>query len=132
MKLKKTVYGEPPKTFLAIPDHYVNVTGIIKSNEITNVEVVNVSGTIYEKGTRQIPAGTVVHMDTKGNITAPDNSSKKPNGVIFNTVDIYGEEEDLTATVLVHGFVRPLRLYQPSSVMEDLQEFGTNLIYLME
>lgn len=132
MQLKKTVYGEPPKSFLAIPDHYVAVTGVIAKDDIKNVEVKNESGKIFAPGTRQIPAGTVVHMDKNGKITAPNTTGKKPNGVIFNTVDIYGETEDLTATVLIHGFVRPSRLYQPTSVSGDIQDFSTNLIYLME
>lgn len=95
MQLKRTVYGEPPKAFLAIPDHYVAVTGIYQAS----------------KG-EVLKAGTVVAIADDGTVTLPDGTAKFANGIVFNDTDASNETggEKVNVTVLIHGFVRPSRL----------------------
>lgn len=95
MKLKKTVYGEPAKTFLAIPDHYVNVTGLYSAspNEI-------------------LKAGTVVNITDAGVVTKATAGDGTPtgNGIVFNDTEPTDVSEKVNVTVMIHGFVRPSRL----------------------
>lgn len=95
MKLQKTVYGEPAKTFLAIPDHYVNVTGIFDA-----------------KANEQLKAGTVVNITDAGVVTKAVTNSDggNGNGIVFNDTVKSDVAEKVNVTVLIHGFVRPSRL----------------------
>lgn len=98
MKLKKTVYGEPAKTFLAIPDHYVNVTGLYNATTVGEI----------------LKAGTVVNITPAGVVTkAVAGASGAPgngNGIVFNDTVASDVAEKVNVTVLIHGFIRPSRL----------------------
>ena len=111
MQLRKTVYGEPPKTFLAIPDHYVAVTGLYqaKKNEV-------------------LKAGTVVNITEDGTVTKA--SANDGNGIVFNDTEPSNETsgEKVNVTVLIHGFVRKSRL--DSATKEHL--ITTGMIALVE
>lgn len=111
MQLKKTVIGEPPKTFLAIPDHYVNVTGLYQAS----------------KG-EVLKAGTVVKLEDDGTVTKA--SSNDGNGIVFNDTEPTNESsgEKVNVTVLIHGFVRKTRL--DSATSEHL--ITTGLIAVVE
>lgn len=95
MKLQKIVYGEPPKTFLAIPDHYVNVTGLYNA-----------------KANEQLLSGTVVNIADDGTVTKAVTNEKggNGNGIVFNDTVKSDVAEKVNVTVLIHGFVRPSRL----------------------
>lgn len=103
MKIRTTVYGEPPKTFLAIPDHCVNVTGLYQA---TKDEV--------------LKAGTVVNITDAGVVTKA--SEKNGNGIVFNDTDPSNETsgEQVTVTVLIHGFVRKSRLTNSENLADNL------------
>ena len=99
----------PEKTFLAFPDHYVNVTAKIAYSELTTTD---------PAGNKALLAGQVVALADDGTVTksaaAASSTKATGNAIVFNTVklDDYTENTDdyVNVTVLVHGFVRKDRL----------------------
>lgn len=117
-KLNKRKIFAPEVQFLAFPDHYVNVTGLItRANAIamkqTDAEVF---------GTREvIKRGTLVHIGEDGAVVAP-SAENKANGIVFNTIflDEYDDvDTHINLTVLVHGFVRKDRLVGDATLLES-------------
>ena len=100
----------PEKTFLAFPDHYVNVTAKIEYS------VLKTFTTTDPAGNKALLAGQVVALADDGIVTksAAAASSATGNAIVFNTVKLndYTENTDdyVNVTVLVHGFVRKDRL----------------------
>lgn len=104
----------PKKTFLAIPDHYVNLTGLLAFAELAKLK------TTDDAGNNVIKAGTVVNMTADGTVTKPtyvkssNESGTKGNAIIFNEINVddyvSGTDDKITATVMVHGFARADRL----------------------
>lgn len=113
-KLKTKKILAPKKTFLAIPDHYVNLTGLLAFAELAKLK------TTDNAGNNVIEAGTVVNMTADGTVTKPtyvktsNESGTKGNAIIFNEINVddyvSGTDDKITATVMVHGFVRADRL----------------------
>lgn len=113
-KLKTKKILAPKKTFLAIPDHYVNLTGLLAFAELAKLK------TTDDAGNNVIEAGTVVNMTADGTVTKPtyvkssNESGTKGNAIIFNEINVddyvSGTDDKITATVMVHGFVRADRL----------------------
>ena len=113
-KLKTKKILAPKKTFLAIPDHYVNLTGLLAFAELAKLK------TTDDAGNNVIKAGTVVNMTADGTVTKPtyvkssNESGTKGNAIIFNEINVddyvSGTDDKITATVMVHGFVRADRL----------------------
>lgn len=112
-KIKTKKILAPKKTFLAIPDHYVNLTGLLAFAELAKLK------TTDDAGNNVIEAGTVVNMTADGTVTKPtytssNTSGTKGNAIIFNEINvddyISGTDDKITATVMVHGFVRADRL----------------------
>lgn len=133
--LRQRKFLAPERQFLAFPDHYVNIPGLIAFAELAKLKATGVDN-IYGDGRVVIPRGTVVHIDGNGAITKPTyvkgtkDDGTKPNAVLFDTiyVDEYdsGTDTGVTATVLVHGFVRADRLYGDKANLDNAQIFVVN------
>lgn len=133
--LRQRKFLAPERQFLAFPDHYVNIPGLIAFAELTKLKATGVEN-IYGDGRVVIPRGTVVHIDGDGKITKPtytkttNETGTKPNAVLFDTiyVDEYdsGTDTGVTATVLVHGFVRADRLYGNKADLDNAQIYVVN------
>lgn len=133
-KLRSKKILAPEKQFLAFPDHYVNLPGKIAFDELAKLATTDVA-TYGEKSGKVIARGTLVYMDSDGNVSKPTYSKTvtdgtKANAVLFNTIDIadYDKVTDpyVNAAVLVHGFVRKDRLIGDT----DAIEFG-DLIHVV-
>ena len=133
--LRQRKFLAPERQFLAFPDHYVNIPGLIAFAELTKLKATGVES-VYGDGRVVIPRGTVVHIDGDGAITKPTyvkttkEDGTKPNAVLFDTiyVDEYdsGTDTGVTATVLVHGFVRADRLYGDKANLDNAQIYVVN------
>lgn len=129
-KLQTKKILAPERDFLAFPDHYVNIPGLIAFAELDKLKTTNKQD--FYGDAPVIPRGTVVHIDGAGKITKPTykktpegvESGNKANGVIFNTIKINdynnGTDPFVSATVLVHGFVRKDRLYGDSAIIDAI------------
>lgn len=106
----------PEKSFLAFPDHYVNVVGKMAYS------VLKTYTTTDPAGNKALLAGQVVALAEDGTITK--SASTTGNAVVFNTVklDDYDEDTDdfVNVTVLVHGFVRKDRLQDAANLAAPL------------
>lgn len=103
--LKTTHILAPEKSFLAFPDHYVNVVGKIAYSVLATFT------TTDPAGNKALLAGQVVALAEDGTITKSADGTG--NAVVFNTVkldDYESIDEYVNVTVLVHGFVRKDRL----------------------
>lgn len=122
-KLQTRQYLAPEPQFLAFPDHYVNVPGKIEFAELEKLlNTLQLSEEAKMKNiysNEVLPRGLVVHIDGDGKVTAPVTDSEtgnavKPNGILFDTIEIYKHDEatdtQVNAAILVHGFVRADRL----------------------
>lgn len=133
--LRQRKFLAPERQFLAFPDHYVNIPGLLAFEELAKLKATGVES-IYGDGRVVIPRGTVVHIDGDGKITKPtyeettNETGTKPNAVLFDTiyVDEYdsGTDTGVTATVLVHGFVRADRLYGDKANLDNAQIYVVN------
>ena len=127
MKLKSYKILAPEKDFLAIPDHYVNITAKIAYANLTGLKV---AMTDVYGNTNVIPRGTLVNVDGDGVVNKP-TASLLPNAVIFDTINIDDYDSTDTyvnATVLVHGFVRADRLKELTS--GDTAKLDNKQIYV--
>lgn len=88
MKIKETVYNEPTKQILAIPDHYVALAQmhLQASSEEAGLAVL-------ENGRYIVKAGTIY----------PSNDADA-EGVILNDYDV--TDGDAHMAVVYHGFVK--------------------------
>ena len=108
-KLNTTKILAPEKTFLAFPDHYVNVTAKIEYS------VLKTFTTTDPAGNKALLAGQVVALADDGTVTksaaAASSTKATGNAIVFNTVRLDDYTDDyVNVTVLVHGFVRKDRL----------------------
>lgn len=136
-KLRTKTILAPEVDFLAIPDHYVNLTAKIAYATLTSLKD-SKAAAVYGVA-NVIPRGTLVHVDEDGVVTVPTyvKTSKedgtKPNAVIFDTIyiDDYtsGTDDFINATVLVHGFVRKDRIKEVRSGDKALLDNG--MIYVL-
>lgn len=123
-KLKKQVILAPEKHVLAIPDHYVALTGQIA---FANLNELATSSNFYP--TKQVMAGTLIHMKADGEVVKPTDDLV-PNGIIFNTIDpadFDSTDTKVNTTILVHGFVRADRLVELTT--GDKEKLANEMIY---
>lgn len=93
VRVKETVFGNPIKSIVKFPDHYVNTTAVLPAS----------AATTDADGKKVIKAGTAV---TLGETPAVCATGGKFDGVVFNDEYVAFGEEQVTVTVLIHGFVR--------------------------
>lgn len=93
IRVKETTFGNPIKSIVKFPDHYVNITAVLPAS----------AATTDADGRKVIKAGTAV---TLGATPAVCAKGGKFDGVVFNDEYVAVGEEQVTVTVLVHGFVR--------------------------
>lgn len=93
VRVKETTFGNPIKSIVKFPDHYVNITAVLPASAaITDAD-----------GRKVIKAGTAV---TLGETPAVCATGGKFDGVVFNDEYVANGEEKVNVTVLIHGFVR--------------------------
>lgn len=93
VRTKETTFGNPIKSIVKFPDHYVNITAVLPAS----------AATTDADGKKVIKAGTAV---TLGETPAVCATGGKFDGVVFNDEYVANGEETVNVTVLVHGFVR--------------------------
>ena len=92
-RVKETTFGNPIKSIVKFPDHYVNITAVLPAS----------AATTDADGRKVIKAGTAV---TLGDTPAVCAVGGQFDGVVFNDEYVATGEETVNVTVLVHGFVR--------------------------
>lgn len=127
MKLQSQKIFAPERQILAIPDHYVALTGVVENAEASKL----LTASAIHGGAKGILRGTLVHLGADGKVTVPKKDSTgsagdavPPNAIIFNSVmqSEYDETDTLiNVTVLVHGFVREDRLIKMASDQPALE-----------
>lgn len=133
-KLQTRQYLAPEPQFLAFPDHYVNLPGKIKFEDLAKLYATLTSDEqtkiqkVYTDSTKVLPRGLAVHIDGAGKVTAPVAATTgvtavKPNAILFNTIE-FGKYDSTTdvqinASILVHGFVRADRLFGSEKAKMD-------------
>lgn len=93
VRVKETVFGNPIKSIVKFPDHYVNITAVLPAS----------AATTDADGRKVIKAGTAVTLGASPAVCA---TGGKFDGVVFNDEYVAHGEENVTVTVLIHGFVR--------------------------
>ena len=93
VRVKETTFGNPIKSIVKFPDHYVNITAVLPAS----------AATTDADGKKVIKAGTAV---TLGDAPAVCAVGGQFDGVVFNDEYVAHGEENVNVTVLVHGFVR--------------------------
>ena len=129
MLLKSNKIFAAEREFLAIPDHYVALTGKFPYASLTGLATTNAA---YYGTESVIQRGTLVNMGVDGTVSKP-TSSLLPNAVIFNTIrpgDFDSTDTYVNATILVHGFVRGGRVIELTS--GDLGKLDNKMIYIMD
>lgn len=124
-RVKETTFGNPIKSIVKFPDHYVATTAIIKKTKA----VQDAEGRYY------IPAGTCLKDGlTNGNTTtgaspcakdSGDNSIDKFDSVVMNDEYFATGEDTVNVTILIHGFVRKKALVK---VKETVPESNNAMI----
>lgn len=112
VRVKETTFGNPMKSIVKFPDHYVATTAIIKK---TNAKQ-------DDDGRYYIPAGTCLKDGiTNGNKTTGASPCAKSSttveqfdSVVMNDEYFSAGEEEITVTILIHGFVRKNALVKVS------------------
>lgn len=96
VRVQEQTFNNPMKSIVAIPDHYVAITGKMAASQCQTVD-----------GKKVIAAGTCVKgLATRNNLTAVTDATQKFEGVVVNTEELAPGETEVNVTVLVHGFVR--------------------------
>ena len=110
---KKTILA-PKKTFLAFPDHYVNLPAFIKFANLQGLSITDGAGK------KVIAAGTIVHMKDDGEVVLP-TASLAPNGIIFDEIVV--DDYD-SADTQVNAAVQSALLNKDSieSILEKLSK----------
>ena len=93
VRTKEMTFGNPIKSIVKFPDHYVNITAVLPAS----------AATTDADGRKVIKAGTAV---TLGSTPAVCEKGGQFDGVVFNDEYVANGEENVNVTVLVHGFVR--------------------------
>lgn len=118
-KLRTQKIFAPEGQILAIPDHYVALTGSVANAEAAKL----LTASAEHGGAKGILRGTMVILGADGKVTAP-TLENKPNAIVFNTV-MEGEYDEtdttINVTVLVHGFVRKDRLIKVNGSAQELE-----------
>lgn len=92
-RVKETTFGNPIKSIVKFPDHYVCITAVLPAT----------AATTDADGRKVIKAGTAV---TLGQIPAVVQTGGQFDGVVFNDEYVANGEDMVNVTVLIHGFVR--------------------------
>lgn len=99
VRVKTTDLNQTTRSIVAIPDHYVAFSAQIPATAATEVN-----------GKKYILAGTTVTnattLDGRSTGLQVTQASEQFDGVIFTDQEVYPGEENVTVTVLVHGFVK--------------------------
>lgn len=99
VRVNTTDYSQTTRSISAIPDHYVALPAVIPATAATTVG-----------NKKYILAGTVVKnatsLDGRSTGLQVAGAGEKFDGVIFSDQEVYAGEENVTVTVLVHGFVK--------------------------
>ena len=93
VRVKETTFGNPIKSIVKFPDHYVCITAVLPATSAKD----------DGDGRKVIKAGTAV---TLGETPAVCAEGGQFDGVVFNDEYVANGEESVNVTVLVHGFVR--------------------------
>ena len=93
VRVKETTFGNPIKSIVKFPDHYVNIPAVLPAS----------AATTDADGRKVIKAGTAVVL---GETTQVCPTGGQFDGVVFNDEYVAYGEENVNVTVLVHGFVR--------------------------
>lgn len=93
VRVKETIFGNSIKSIVKFPDHYVNTTAVLPAS----------AATTDGDGRKVIKAGTAVTLGASPAVCA---TGGKFDGVVFNDEYVAPGEENVTVTVLIHGFVR--------------------------
>ena len=81
-RVKETTFGNPIKSIVKFPDHYVNITAVLPAS----------AATTDADGKKVIKAGTAVTLGATPAVCAKGGQ--------------FDGEENVNVTVLIHGFVR--------------------------
>lgn len=145
-RLNKYQVFKPENDFLAFPDHYVNIVGFIEYEDLEDLAVLDASGKlVIKRGTvinidadgkvtaavaPEEESGSEASAQTEGEETEGEEASGEEevvvangNGIIFDTIEVgkYDDaDEQVNATVLVHGFVRKDRLTNAEALNSEL------------
>lgn len=96
VRVKEQTFGNPMKSIVAFPDHYVNIVVSMQATDATTRD-----------GVKVIPAGTCVKFgEDKSTATPIGNATEKFDAVVFADAEVADGETKVNVTVLVHGFVR--------------------------
>lgn len=123
--LRERTILQPEKSFLAFPDHYVNLPAYFLYTDIKNVVADFV--VLDDTGKKVIKAGTVVYMDGDGKCTKPTyvtgnpGTGNKGNAIVFDTINVdFFDTNDtkINVAALVHGFVRKDRLTNAAQLLD--------------
>lgn len=127
-KLKSYKIFPSERDFLAIPDHYINVTAKIPYASLTGLTSTNAP--VY--GTEAVvQRGTLVNVDANGLVTKP-TTGVVPNAVIFDTIrpsDFDETDAFVNASVLIHGVIRKDRVTELT--VGDLGKLANGMISVM-
>ena len=93
VRCKETTFGNPIKSIVKFPDHYVCTTAILPAS----------AATTDADGKKVIKAGTAV---TLGKTPAVVETGGQFDAVVFNDEYVANGEDKVNMTVLIHGFVR--------------------------
>jgi hypothetical protein len=112
VRVNKTDFNQTTRSIVAIPDHYVALAAQIPASAATVVG-----------GKKYILAGTCVKNATslEGRKTGLQvvAQGEQFDGVIFADQRVYEGEENVTVTVLVHGFVKYAALQKVENTVPE-------------
>lgn len=125
VRVQESTFNNPMKSIVAIPDHYVAITGKMAATHAVNVD-----------GVKTIKAGTCVKgLATRNNLTPVSDATDKFEGVVFHDETVAPGETEVNVTILIHGFVRGgalVKVKQSSSVATPtVPVSGTDLIVVL-
>lgn len=104
VNVKETKFVNNTRKIYKYPDHYVNVTGLIKVSALSDSLFTD------EDGRKYVPQGTclVGGLSVAGRqaLSLPDSSAKKFDCVVVNTEYVRPGDTELLVTVCIHGFLR--------------------------
>ena len=99
VRVKNTDLNQTTRSIVAIPDHYVALAAQIPATAATQVgdKKYILAGTCVKNATTLEGRKTGLQVVAQG---------EQFDGVIFADQQVYDGEENVTVTVLVHGFVK--------------------------
>lgn len=106
VRCKETNFGNPIKSIVKFPDHYVCTTATLPAS----------AATTDADGKKVIKAGTAV---TLGSTPAVCTTGGKFDGVVFNDEFVAPGEDKVNVTVLIHGFVRKKAMVDQTATSQN-------------